>query len=267
MMRAREVDLFEEIQTSDGRRRRHEYRGNLEQLEADRALYERLQAAEFVGRETDKLREDLWVYGWKVLRAWMRDGTIQEKCGERDIVIPIGWHETEVLRRRGDIRDEIAHDAVQAAVVTFVDEYLPAGRWDPHKGAGMRTYFTVTCLLAFRDRAKKWARKYRKELLHSGHLATDSHLAGRGLPPDEQAIYRFTIQRILATASLEARAICGLIYEHQISQKEIADHLGMTSRAVEGHMRRLRLQAKALTTRGEIEALYGRLSTASAGAR
>ncbi|MEW1926766.1 hypothetical protein [Streptomyces sp. NPDC088360] len=242
-------------------------RHNFEMLAADRALYERLQADEFVGREMEQLRQDLWVYGWKVLRAWMRDGTIVEKCGARDIPIPARWHEIETLKRRGDFRDEIAHDATLAAVAQFTDDSLPNGIWDPRKGATMRTYFTVTCMFTFRDAFKKWASSHRRHLAVTADVVFDGERLGRNLPPDEAAVYRWTLKRILQDATWEARAICSLIYQQKMTQKEIAEELGMTSRAVEGHMRRLRIQVRKLTARGEIEALYSHITGIQAGAR
>ncbi|MFB8137682.1 hypothetical protein [Streptomyces mirabilis] len=77
-----------------------------------------------------------------------------------------------------------------------------------------------------------------------------------GLPFEDSAVLRETVQRIMAGVRPQARAICGLIWEGKVSQKEIGDELGMTSRSVEGHMRRLRTRAKALAAKGEIEALY-----------
>ncbi|MGW4985625.1 hypothetical protein [Streptomyces mirabilis] len=71
-----------------------------------------------------------------------------------------------------------------------------------------------------------------------------------GLPSEDSAVLRETIQRIMAGARPQARAICGLIWEGKVSQKEIGDELGMTSRSVEGHMRRLRTRAKALGRQG-----------------
>ena len=70
------------------------------------------------------LRDDLWVYGWRCLRAWMRDGTIIEKCGERDVPLGARYFEVEILKRRGDIRDEIAHKSVESAVWGSVDDLV-----------------------------------------------------------------------------------------------------------------------------------------------
>ncbi|MEF2530026.1 hypothetical protein [Streptomyces sp. CS62] len=240
--------------------------GNPEKLKADRALYERLQQGGFAGLEMDLLREDLWLYGWKCLRAWMKDGTIIEKCGERGIAVPARWHEVEALTRRGDLRDEIAHNAVEYAVKTFTEEYLPEGRWDPDKNATMRTYFIGTCMFAFRDFFKNWFYSYRRSLFSAANPLVAADLYAPYGTYEDTTVLQQTIQRILENAGPEARAICGCIWETKMTQKEIGDELGMTSRAVEGHMRRLRARAKLLVAKGEIEALYNRIAAPKAGA-
>ncbi|WP_328418528.1 hypothetical protein OG542_40255 (plasmid) [Streptomyces violaceus] len=245
-------------------------RGNPEKLEADRALYERLQQRDFTGWEWELLRDDLWVYGWRILRAWMKDGTIIAKCGERGIVVPARWPEVETLTRRGDLRDEVAHEAVERAVKTFTEEYLPNGRWDPAKGATMRTYFARTCMYAFRDAYKNWAFGYRRNLFAAVSPLMDANLYAPGASYggfEDTTAFQEAVQRILENAGPEVRAICGCIWETKMSQKEIGAELGMTARAVEGHMSRLRGRAKVLVARGEIEVPYGRARMAKAGAR
>ncbi|MFD5899626.1 hypothetical protein [Streptomyces sp. NPDC060366] len=241
--------------------------GNSEKLEADRALHGRLQRCGFTGWEMDLLREDLWLYGWKCLRAWMKDGSIFAKCGERGIAVPARWPEAETLARRGDLRDEVAHNAVELAVRTFTEEYLPDGRWDPGKGATMRTYFIRTCMYAFREAFKDWSHRYRRNLFSAADPLVHADLYSPYGSYEDATVLQETIQRILENAGPEVRAICGCIWETKMSQKEIGDELGMTSRAVEGHMRRLRARVRLLVAKGEIEPLYGRLSAPKAGAR
>lgn len=241
--------------------------GDPEKLEADRALYERLQRCDFKGWEMELLRDDLWLYGWKCLRAWMKDGTIIEKCGERDISVPARWFETETLTRRGDLRDEVAHDSVERAVKTFTKKYLPGGRWNPAKGATMRTYFLGTCMYAFRDVFESWSSSYRRNLFAAADPLVHADLYSPHDSFEDATVFQETIQRIMENAGPEVRAICGCIWETKMSQKEIGNELGMTSRAVEGHMHRLRARAKLLVSKGEIEALYGRIPAPKAGAR
>ncbi|MFC9165854.1 hypothetical protein ACFTZ8_34270 [Streptomyces fungicidicus] len=245
-------------------------RGNPERLAADRALYERLRQRDFTGWEVKWLRDDLWVYGWRILRAWMKDGTIIAKCGERGILVPARWPEVETLTRRGDLRDEVAHKAVESAVEIFMEEYLPKGRWDPDKGATMRTYFARTCMYAFRDAYKNWAFGYRRNLFAAVAPLRDANLYAPGASYEgfeDTTAFQEAVQRILENAGPEVRAICGYIWETKTSQKEIGAELGMTVRMVEGHMRRLRGRAKLLVARGEIEVPYSRARMAKAGAR
>ncbi|WP_399554284.1 hypothetical protein [Streptomyces anulatus] len=233
-------------------------RGNLERLEADRALYARLRQSNFTGWEMDLLRDDLWVYGWKCLRAWMKDGTIIAKCGEKDIVVPARWPEVETLTRRGDLRDEVAHNAVERAVMTFTKEYLPGGIWDPDKNATMRTYFIKTCMYAFRDAYKNWSYRYRRNLFSAANPLVEADLYAPYGAYEDTTVRQDTIQRILVNAGPEVRAICGCIWETKMTHKEIGDELGMTSRKVEGHMYRLRGRANHMVATGQIEAPYGR---------
>lgn len=244
---------------------------NFEQHAADCALNERLRLRNFDPDywEMKLLRDDLWVYGWRCLRAWMRDGTIIEKCGERGVPLGVRYFEVEILKRRGDIRDEIAHNSVESAVCRFTEELLPDGGWDPEGGATMRTYFVKTCLYAFRDVFKKWAYGYRRRLFEAADpIAAEPYEDMWGpryvRSPDDAFVLQETIQRILDGAGPEVRAICGLIWESKVTQKAIGAELGMTSRMVEGHMARLRARAKVMASRGEIEALYGRAAARKA---
>lgn len=238
-------------------------KGNPGALEEDRARYERLRLCNFQGPEMDLLREDLWSYGWRNLRAWMRDGTIFEKCRALDAFVSARWTERETLARRADDRDEIAHISTERAVRWFSEKLLPEGAWDPAKGATMRTYFTGTCVFTFRDAFNGWSRTYRQNLLFtSDRLLVYASRTSPNLSYEDSVAFREAIQRILAGATPEVRAICGCLWEAKMSQKEIGNELGMTSRAVEGHMRRLRTRARRLVAKDEIDALYVRVSAA-----
>lgn len=268
------AEVTDESPRKGGKRPKSPKRRNLEQHAADCALHERLRLRDFDPDhwEMKLLRDDLWVYGWRCLRAWMRDGTVIEKCADRDVPLGARYFEIEILKQRGDIRDDIAHKAVENAVYRFTEDLLPNGAWLPEGGATMRTYFVKTCLYSFRDEFKKWFYDYRRRLFRAAAPITVEHYEGvfgpvYVRPPDDAFALQETIQRILRGAGPEVRAICGLIWESQVTQKAIGAELGMTSRMVEGHMARLRARARAMTSRGEIEALYGRATARKAGDR
>ncbi|MFF8939186.1 hypothetical protein ACF08O_31605 [Streptomyces paradoxus] len=65
------------------------------QRDADRELFAQLQEDGFTGPRFALLRERLWVYGWNVLRSWMRKGTIIQKCRERHISFAAPYTEVE----------------------------------------------------------------------------------------------------------------------------------------------------------------------------
>ncbi|MCY7341874.1 MAG: sigma-70 region 4 domain-containing protein [Pseudonocardia sp.] len=61
-----------------------------------------------------------------------------------------------------------------------------------------------------------------------------------------------TLRRILRVSSPEARMICWLILNGH-NQAEIAEKLEITTRAVEGHMHRLRKRVEKMVARGAIQ--------------
>lgn len=222
----------------------------LSRLAQDRELYERLQLDGFRGPRFDALVEDLWLYGWRVLRSWMQRGEIIARCGENNIQVPAWYTEVDMMTRLAELRDELAADSVATAVAHFTETILPRGFWNPNKGASMRTYFLRSCLYSFRDVFKRWATRRRRQL---GALADwssfgDRPSAERGA--EHRVVLRAELQEALADASWEARAICALIYQTGSTHTEIGQWLQMTPRAVEGHMRRLRAQAKQNRARG-----------------
>lgn len=148
---------------------------NAERLAQDRELYERLQLDGFRGPRFDALVEDLWLYGWRVLRSWMQWGEIIARCGENDIQVSARYTEVDMMTRLAELRDERAADSVAWALAHFTETILPRGFWDPNRGASMRTYFLRSCLCSFRDVFKRWATRRRRQL---GALADWSSVRG-----------------------------------------------------------------------------------------
>ncbi|MGZ9928332.1 hypothetical protein ACXNSR_00410 [Streptomyces sp. NC-S4] len=186
---------------------------NAERLAQDRELCERLQLDGFRGPRFDALVEDLWLYGWRVLRSWMQWGEIIARCGENDIQVPAWYTEVDMMTRLAELRDERAADSVATAVAHFTETILPRGFWDPNRGASMRTYFLRSCLCSFRNVCKRWATRRRRQL---GALADwssfgDRPSAERGA--EHRVVLRAELQEALADASWQARAICALIYQ------------------------------------------------------
>ncbi|MFD8621715.1 hypothetical protein [Streptomyces sp. NPDC059513] len=228
---------------------------NPERLAADRELYERLVADEFTGPRFELFREELWRYGWRAMLKWMGDGTIIERCREHDILFYAPWPEIEEIKRRPDIREEIASFCVHLALTQFI-ELLEVGYWKPDKGATLRTFFIGSCLFAFRDAYKNWAAGYRRNLkLFLGPAASGELVEreSRGLGQEHMAVLRETLDLILEDASMEARAICELMLTMPGgTQEEVGKKLGKSRKSVERHISRVRARALNLAAAGTI---------------
>ncbi|MGO4417337.1 hypothetical protein AB4Z54_00805 [Streptomyces sp. MCAF7] len=249
----------------NGRREQAEPVADPAQMAADRELYALLEREGFEGWRTERFKEELWLYGWRSLRRWMRDGSIVKRCAEKGIKFYARPEENQLLTRLAELRSELAVESVEAAVARFVEKTLPAGKWDPDKGATLRTFFIGCCLYAFRDEFKIWARRRRAHLIAVYRAILTYDRVSPETAAEDVAVQRDTLRRILEDATVEARAICALILERGANHKEIGDQLGMTSRAVEGQMRRLRRRAQAMARRGEIDVRYGVVARGSAG--
>ncbi|MFD3937821.1 sigma-70 family RNA polymerase sigma factor [Streptomyces sp. NPDC058611] len=234
-------------------------RANPERLAADRELCEQLRTDGFKGLRFLQLRDDLWVYGWKAVRAWMRDGSIVERCYQRDIFFAAWATEREAMMRQADVRDEIAHHCVSEAVGKLMDSLAGDHHWEPDGGATMRTYFITFCLWSFRDAFRKWASDYRRRLREA--MDGYGHGPGSDLSAPDRMVLQDTLNRILEGASLEEKAICQLILSHDATQEQIAAQLGMTRKAVERRMARVRKRGTAYAIAVGIDMLFPSVQT------
>ncbi|UUN25530.1 hypothetical protein [Streptomyces sp. FIT100] len=229
------------------------HRGNPEQRAADRELYEQLVTDGFTGPRFELLREDLWLYGWRVLRRWMREGEIIARCRESDIYFFAPYTEVEEMMRRDEVRVDIAGLCLGKAVPLFM-RLLSQGRWNPEGGASIRTFFIGLCLACFRDAYREWAGPYRRRLAEVLHPDVIGGFPKVSLAPEPaaQMLFRDTIDTILADASWEERAVCMLMLTTGATQEQIAQRLGTTRKAVERRLGRIRRRAQELAAAGVI---------------
>ncbi|MFF3528239.1 RNA polymerase sigma factor [Streptomyces rubiginosohelvolus] len=229
------------------------------QRAADAELFEQLKADGFVGARFDMLKDRLWVYGWKVLRAWMRDGTIIERCRERRIHFPAPYTEIEELMRRDEVRQEIAIDCLTTAVPQFLANCLQ--EWRPSGGRGLNTWFLHIALYHYREAYRRWAGGHRqrmREILGPDMVTVYNMESGKwGFTPVEspenQTVLRETLRIILAEASMEERAVCeAMLQETGATQEEIAQKLQTTRKSVERRLSRVRQRARKLGDAGLI---------------
>jgi hypothetical protein len=229
-----------------------------EAVTRDRELYGELLDADFSGPRYDVWAGQMWTYAIRVVTGWLRSGKISEECARRDIFISINSLELEILARNAEVRSTLAIETVMSAGPDFTERALRGGGWDPNKGACIFTYFVRRCLYAFRDVFKTWSRARKRQIAEvTGGLTGQEDRAGRGpgSDPAQRVVIQDTLRRIFEEASPAAVAICLMKFEDpEATHKEIGDRLGgMTSRAVEGQLHRLKGTAHRMVREGKIE--------------
>ncbi|MGW3028047.1 hypothetical protein [Streptomyces sp. NPDC001221] len=231
--------------------------GAAEQRAADRELFARLQADEFrEGPHLAMLRDRLWRYGWNVLRAWMKDGSIIARCRERRVFFPAPYDEVEEVMRRADVREDIAIDCLDKAIPFYLETCLP--QWDPDGGRNLTSFFVPIALRFFRSAYRQWATGYRRrlrEILGDTMVYDAARDVWERVPPpaaEHQTMLRETLSIILAKASMGERAVCEEMLRTGATQEQIAERLGTTRKSVERRLRRVRGRALKLAAAGVI---------------
>ncbi|WP_310726216.1 hypothetical protein [Streptomyces sp. N2A] len=228
------------------------------QRAADGELFEQLQADGFEGPRFEMLQDRLWLYGWSVLRAWMRDGTIIARCRERRIYFPAPYTEVEEMMRRDEVRQEIAIDCVGRAVPPFMSDSLRD--WSPNGGRSLNTFFLHLALWFYRDAYRQWAGGYRqrmRELLGPDAVPVydpdfEEWVRVPVPGPENQTILQETLDLILAQAPMEERAVCKAMLATDATQEQIAEQLGTTRKSVERRLSKVRQRARKLAAAGLI---------------
>ncbi|MET9725498.1 sigma factor-like helix-turn-helix DNA-binding protein [Streptomyces zaomyceticus] len=227
----------------------------------DAELFALLQLHRFEGPHFEMLQDRLFRYGWRVLRKWMRDGEIVERCRERRVYFKAPYTEVEELMRRDDIRQDIAIDCMHRALPEFMSDQLLT--WTPDGGRGLNTYFLHFALWKFRDAYREWASEHRRRMREI--LGPDAFPAYRDVivdwdpwerrpvpGPENQTVLQETLSTILAAASMEERAVCEAMLTAGGTQEEIAEQLGTTRKSVERRLHRVRRRAHKLAAAGTI---------------
>jgi DNA-directed RNA polymerase specialized sigma24 family protein len=237
----------------DGAWQQSDLAQNLARRAADSRLVEYLRDRRFQGPAQDRLEAALAAYGYSVMMAWTRTGEIFKKVAEKGRPVAIlgsgaGWSY--------DDRAELSAETVAHALVFFRTQILQAGRWDPGRGATIKTYFIGACLHQFPNVYMRWDRERRR--WHDNVLMMlddpDDPVGLREVPghddPADTVLGGLQRDQILAELAVRdpvlRRAV--LLRHNGFSDAEAAKLLGLTSRALEGRWYRF---ARDLRRRGE----------------
>ncbi len=205
---------------------------SVDRLEADKKLVLELALKGYSGPPWKLFANALAEYGFAVVRAWVADGKIFTECAKK------GWPVRRAIARvPGDEIVELALETVGKAVHQFREKVLIPGRWDPSRGATLRTFFVGQCILQFPEVYRSWE---REQCMPPMSVLPGDLLSGsRPVPPEAQV----DLSRWLARSTTETPEFIPAAVAFGYSHAEIAKTLDTTVSGVEARLYRLKKRA------------------------
>jgi len=209
----------------------HERSEYLIRLENDRSIIAELRDAGFDGAHYTYFTSELAKYGIAVLTAWIRTQQIFEKMRLRGLGgLPPAPGE---LLRDQEAAQELAMETVAHAIVNFRVYVLIPGKWDPDRGASIRTYFIGQCLIQFANVYRRWLRETIDRAPYDA-LQNDAVMDARGYEHVEERVAEIvSVDVLLGTVKKDRTKSILVLRGAGYTQEEIADRLGVTLKAVE----------------------------------
>jgi hypothetical protein len=206
---------------------------SLERRQADLEIRNELALAGFRGPGWDKYAWELARYGYAVVMAWLKTGEMFRQCKAKGCNLgppPLEW--------TGDDRAGLANETVALAVNSFKQQALIEGKWTPGGGATLKTYFIGGCIFAFPNPYRKWLTdRAASQLLVHIERDTDDR-SNPFQDPGEMAVNRFHIEEGFNGIPDDKTKSAVLLQEMGYTYAEIGEILHITSRAVDGLIRR-----------------------------
>ncbi|MDN4609599.1 RNA polymerase sigma factor [Arthrobacter burdickii] len=222
----------------------------VDRLAGDRELAAALRLDGFVGHNYDAFANEIARYGWAVIRGWIYRGQIASEVKRK------GFGALEAEPRPGVLIEDaeaLADETVVQALTAFREKVLLPGKWDPAKGASLRTFFVGQCLLQFSNVYKTWRRQELRSYVEPWESDVDRELDGfeqesaaQTVPNVEESAVRWDeIRHALSTITDQrARSAFYLNAYYGYTHDEVGRKLGMSGKAVESALARARLQMR-----------------------
>lgn len=210
----------------------------LDVLEADKELAHDLMMAGYQGPEWKAFTETLASYGLPVITGWIRTNKIVQKCREKGFPCPAFGQRPRTIQ---DVHD-IATDTVVDGIQEFRLRVLEPRKWDPGKGASLKTFFIGQCLLQFPNAYRRVMKKNTPE-----HVAAELMELACGHRP--LSVDRLAELARCAALPLDNPKMMVAARAMGYSNEEISAFLGRSKRSVSStiyrHKRRRRQRANS----------------------
>ncbi len=225
---------------------------HLDRLLGDSDLLLRLQLSGFADDQWEPVAQEFARYGLGVMEPWIASGRVfakvRERTGYRIAAPPDGIDD--------DGANELAVDTVVRSLRSFLDNVLKQGKWDPARGASLKTFFIGQCLLQFPNVYKRWTRERARwnPIVLEGDQDVLDRRAGTSEPADRPLLSRAGAAQALDTLTTDNARRAFALQDMGYTLDEIARELGLPdAKAVEnllGHQRR-RAQRAPRTRRAQ----------------
>lgn len=217
---------------------------NVDRLLGDADLVTDMALANYEGPLWEHFSNEIAKYSYAVVGSWVARKLIFERCKSK------GLGGLPAIDRdfTADEVQGLTDETVVKALFHFRRDVLIKRKWDPRKGATLRTYFIGQCLIRFPKIYRSWLRTENRELYESTDdvAELDFHAGGVDI------VERKVIAGIVASAAMSSvkdprvRKAMHMIAEGH-PQADVARVLGITEKAVE---RMLANERARLKTRG-----------------
>lgn len=210
-------------------------------------LFELRTSSAVRGPADRQLFDDLWLYAWPVLKAFLRT-TRMNQVVRRYLPhgVAITPEDMVTLRHSEAERDALSIDVISRAVVHFRKKAIIEQKWSPTGKASLRTWFIGSCALAFPRAYERWSTERTDRLMEMSSRGMVpvrpedlNDLVAEMPNPADIALDRAALQVLLAKIKPETRYILGRIAQGATYQ-EIADELRWSAGAVAQRIHRLR---------------------------
>lgn len=202
----------------------------VDRMAGDVDLNLNLALAGYEGRLWDYFANELAKYGYAVIASWIRRKIIFERCRTKGF----GGLPTSDRPFTEDEVAELTNETVTKALFHFRRDVLMKRKWDPRRGATLRTYFIGQCLIRFPNIYRRWwAGENRNRALLTEDDDLLSVYRGSASGPEARVVAGVTAEEALSTVKNPRVREAMRLRGEDWTQADIADYFEVTEKAVE----------------------------------
>lgn len=220
---------------------------SLDRLLGDADLLYRLQVSGYAQEEWQRPAEEFARYGFNVVAGWIVNGRIWEQVHQKT-----GLH----LKRPAepfdkDTVESLAGDTVVAALKAFLEKVLKANKWDPMRGASLKTFFVGQCCFQFPNVLRSHYRQLKRNR-EDAYADPTKLMPAEDLALDNTLIENERFVELLSAVSSDSARAAFALQVAGYTEDEIAEMLDVAdAKAVENMLGYQRRKAKQRRLGGE----------------